>query len=80
MSDTDAGGQQDDLDIEEPYTVEEHVVHVQGNTDRPEVFIETRPESMKPVGDVVLLRDSDAEELYEKLGEYLGKTGGDDDE
>lgn len=63
------GGSSDD------YTVEEQAVHVEGDTGRPEVFIETRPKGMPPVGDVTLLRDDAAWDLYCQLGDYLSRHG-----
>jgi len=64
-----------ELAIDDPYTVEDHVVHVEGDTGRPEVFIETTPERLKPHNEVSLIRDSDAVELYEQLGDYLRSEG-----
>ena len=73
---------EDASESEGPYTVGERIIHVEGDTGRPEVFIETSLEDVGPATDVSLLRDSDALELYEQLGDYLRSEGlvGDGDE
>jgi hypothetical protein len=57
------------------YTVGEAIIHVEGDTGRPEVFLETSPKKLGPATDVSLIRDSDAVELYKQLGEYLRGEG-----
>lgn len=61
--------------IEEPYTVGECIINVEGDTDRPEVFVETSAKDVGPATRVSLLRNSDALDLYEQLGEYLESEG-----
>ena len=73
--DTQSETHHEESSIEDPYTVSEHVVNVEGDTSRPEVFIETTPKDLKPHNEVSLIRDSDAMELYEQLGDYLRSEG-----
>lgn len=61
--------------IEDPYTVEKSVVNVEGETGRPEVFIEATPKSLKPHCETLLVRNSDAMELYRELENYLKSEG-----
>lgn len=62
-------------DIEEPYTVPQKDVTVSGDPNRPEVFVEARYPNEDAPGNVQLLRNKDALELYEQLGENLQTEG-----
>lgn len=69
---TDGGPEQPGKEqSEDEYTVGEHRINIEADLGRPEVFVETSPKETLPSTRVNLLRDSDAVELHEKLGEYL---------
>lgn len=57
------------------HTTGECIITVANAEGRPEVFVETSNKEFGPASRVALMRDSDAIDLYEQLGEYLRSEG-----